>query len=222
LTAVQAPKNLPPAAKQAKIVEWFRESMGVYTIKELEKILPSVGSINGMQVKDYLQALQDENQIRVEKIGSGNWYWSFKSDVKKIKEAILNSLKLDESKLVASLGDTQKQIEEETAKREEDDGMLEGGGVDRKGLGEAQEQLLKEMDVLDKELSVYSENSPAEVLRKVEEMQRLKDSAIKWTDNIESLEAFVVRLTGDRAQAAIFMQAACGDEYVAGEGLKEL
>jgi hypothetical protein len=175
-----------------------------------------------MQVKDYLQALQDENQIRVEKIGSGNWYWSFKSDAKKMKEAILNRLKLDESKLVASLADAQKHIEEEMAKREEDDEMLEGGRADTKGLAEAQEQLLKEMEFLDKELSVYSENNPAEVLRKIEEMQRLKDSALKWTDNIESLGAFVVNLTGDRAQAALFMQAACGDEYIAGEGLKEL
>jgi hypothetical protein len=201
-------------------VEWFRESMGVYTFKELEKFLPSVGSINGMQVKDYLQALQDENQIRVEKIGSGNWYWSFKSDAKKIKETVINNLTSDESRLVASLADTEKQIEEEMAKREEDERL--DGGIDRTALLDAHDKLLKEMDVLDKELSLYSDNDPAEVLRKVEEMQKLKDSAIKWTDNIECLQAFLINLTGDRAQAATIMQTACGDEWVVGEGLKEL
>jgi hypothetical protein len=196
--------------------------MGVYSFKELEKLLPSVGSINGMQVKDYLQALQDENQIRVEKIGSGNWYWSFRSDSKRSKEAILNNLKSEENKLVTSIADTEKQIEEEMAKQEEDDEMLEGGGIDRKALFETHEAFLKEMDILDKELSLYSANDPAEVLRKVADTQKLKDSAIRWTDKIESLETFLVNLTGDRAQAASYMQSACGDEYVIGEGLKEL
>lgn len=196
--------------------------MGVYTFKELEKLLPAVGSINGMQVKDYLQAVQDENQIRVEKIGSGNWYWSFKSEAKKAKENTINSIESEKSKLIATLSDTEKQIKEEMAQREENDGMLEGGGRDRKALLAAHETLLKETDDLDKALSVYSDGNPAEVLRKVGEMQKLKDSAIKWTDNIECLEALVINLTGDRAQAASIMQRACGDEYIVGEGLKEL
>ena len=204
------------------MVEWFRESMGVYTFKELEKLLPSVGSINGMQVKDYLQALQDENQIRVEKIGSGNWYWSFRSEAKKSKENTITSLTSEESKLRASLSDTDKQIKEEMAKRDEENEMLEGGGMDRKDLLQAQEALLKEAEDLDKALSVYSESNPAAVQQRAGEVQKLKGGAIKWTDNIECLEAFFIALTGDRAQAASIMQRACGDEYVVGEGLKEL
>ena len=222
LTSFKAPKNQPPAAKQAKIVEWFRESMGVYSFKELEKLLPAVGSISGMQVKDYLQALQDENQIRVEKIGSGNWYWSFKSEAKKTKEQLIHNLQLEEGKLMESLADTEQQIEKEMVKREEEDERPQGGGMDRKALLEAQETLLQEMEVLDRQLSAYSDNNPAELLRKAGEVQKMKDSAIKWTDNIECLETFVLTLTGDRTQAASIMQEACGDEYAMGEGLKEL
>lgn len=195
--------------------------MGVYTLKELEKLLPSVGSINGMQVKDYLQALQDESQIRVEKIGSGNWYWSFKSDAKKTKENIINSLQLEESKLAASTGDTERYIQEELARREEDDEMLEGGGKDREALLETHGTLLKEMEQLDKELALYSDNDPTEVLRKAEETKKLKHSAMVWTDNIESMESFMASLV-DRAQVADIMKTACGDEYVVGEGLTEL
>lgn len=195
--------------------------MGVYTFKELEKLLPAVGSISGMQVKDYLQALQDENHIRVEKIGSGNWYWSFKSEAKKAKENTINNLKSEEKKLQESLAGTEKQIEEEMAKRVEDDGRLVGG-VDRKALLQAQEKLLQEAEILDQELSAYSDNSPVEILRKAGEAKKLKDSAIRWSDNVECLEAMIIRLTGDRAQAANIMQTACGEEYVVGEGLKEL
>jgi hypothetical protein len=196
--------------------------MGVYSFKELEKLLPAVGSINGMQVKDYLQALQDENQIRVEKIGSGNWYWSFRSEARKTKENTIHTLKAEESKLIASLSDTKNQIQEEIAKRDEEDKMLEGGRMDRKALLQAHSVLLKETEGLDQALAIYSENDPAEVIRKAGEVQRLKDKTIRWTDNIECLEAFFVNLTSDRAQAVSIMQRACGEEYVAGEGLKEL
>lgn len=196
--------------------------MGVYSFKELEKLLPAVGSINGMQVKDYLQALQDDNQIRVEKIGSGNWYWSFRSEAKKAKENTIYTLTSEESKLIASLSDAKQRTREEMAKRDKEEEILEGGGVDRKALLQAHGELLKEAKGLDQALAIYSENSPAEVVRKAGEVQRLKDQTIRWTDNIEGLEAFLVNLTSDRAQAASIMQRACGEEYVAGEGLKEL
>jgi hypothetical protein len=81
---------------------------------------------------------------------------------------------------------------------------------------------LKEMEVLDKELACYSDSDPAEILSKVEENKRLKASAIRWTDNIESLESFLMTLTNDKNRTAEFMQSACGDEYVLGEGLKDL
>jgi hypothetical protein len=196
--------------------------MGVYTIKDLDKFLPAVAGINQMQVKDYVQALQDENLIRVEKIGSGNWYWCFTSDAKKSKENSINNLKSEESKLMTLIADTEKQIEEEMAKREGDDEVLEKGGMDRKALLKAHDTLLKEMELLNKELALYSDDDPTEVLRKVEETKKLKQSAFRWTDNIESMETFITNLIGDRAKAAEAMASACGDEYVAGEGLKDL
>ena len=222
LTWLQAPKNLPPAAKQAKILDWFKETMCVYTLKELEKLLQSVGSINGMQVKEYLQALQDENLIRVEKIGSGNWYWCFMSDAKKTKENILNSLEADENKLNTAIAEAEKQIEEELAKREEETEMQEENGLDRNVLLETHDVLLKEMQTLVEGLACYSDNDPAEVLHKIDGTLRLKDSAIRWTDNIEAMESFFTNLTGDRAHTAQLMYSACGDEYVVGEGLKDL
>jgi hypothetical protein len=196
--------------------------MGVYTLKELDKLLPSVASINSMQVKDYLQALQDENQIRVEKIGSGNWYWCFKSDAKKSKEKILNNLKSEEDRLTSSIKDTEIKIEAAMARREDDEEMLEGGGMTRNALLETYQALLKDSDVIDKGLALYSDKDPADVLRKMEETKKLKMSAIRWTDNIESMESLINNLTGDRAQTSLIMQQACGSEYVDGEGLKEL
>lgn len=196
--------------------------MGVYTLKELEKLLQSVASINGMQVKEYLQALQDEYLIRVEKIGSGNWYWCFLSDAKKRKENMLSGLIAEEGKLKEGIAEAERAYEDEMKARETEDGAAETGGVDRKTLIIAYEDLTKEMENLDRGLACYSENDPAEVLEKIEETKRLKDSAIRWTDNIDAMESFFGNITGDRVKTGELMMAACGDEYILGEGLKDL
>lgn len=197
--------------------------MNVFTLKELEKTLASVASIHAMQVKEYLQSMQDENLIRVEKIGSGNWYWCFTSDAKKAKENMLNKLKAEERAMTTAIAEAERNLEEEMARREDDDdNLLEGNGMDRKALLEAHGLLVKETEALDKELACYSDNDPAEIQRKIVENKRLKDSAIRWTDNIESMESYIGTLVMDRTQLETIMLAACGDEYVAGEGLKDL
>ena len=208
--------------KQEKKVEWFQETLGVYSMSHLEKLLPSIASINKMQVKDYVEALKDENLIRTEKIGIGNWYWCFRSDAKKTKENALIRLRIEESSLSHNIAEIKKQIEEEMGKRAEDDEMLEDDGMDRKALLEAHETLLRELEILNKGLTGYIDNDPAEVERKVVEMKKFKQSAMRWTDNIESLECFITNVSGDRAQTAEIMHRTCGDEYVPGEGLKEL
>jgi len=222
LTAQQAPKNLPPAAKSAKILTWFQETMGVYTLKELEKLLPAVASINGMQVKEYLQGLQDEYQIRVEKIGSGNWYWCFLSDATKQKENMLSGLRAEEDKLKSGIAEAERALEEDLRARAKEDTLAEESGVDRNALIAAREELLRELEGLDKALTCYSENDPVAVARKIEETKRLRDSAIRWTDNIEAMECFFDNVTHDRNKTGELMALACGDEYVVGEGLKEL
>ena len=185
--------------------------MGVYTLKDLEKFLPSIASINQMQVKDYLQALTDESLIRCEKIGSGNWYWCFMSDAKKSKENIINGLRGEEGRLVEAIREMERGIEEEIVKQREDEEMLDVGGMDRKRLLEIHEGLVSKIEGLDRELALYCDNDPAEVMRKIEETKMLKESAVKWTDNIESMYSHLVSIS-DRDTAAGAMLQACGDE----------
>jgi len=176
--------------------------MEAYNLKELEQRIPkAIAGVNQMQVKEFLQALADENQIKVEKIGSGNWYWSFRSDAKKMREATINSLKAEEDRMIATIADNERQIEEEMAKRQEDDEMIDNGGLDRKALMEAHEALMKEKEALDNELALYSDSDPTEVLKKMEETEKLKKSAKRWTDNIDSLGSYLVNsLSVERGQ----------------------
>jgi hypothetical protein len=77
-----------------------------------------------MHVKDYLQALADDNKIRVEKIGSGNWYWSFLSDEKKAKDSALEKAQDEFNKINATVAELQAKVDEAGAARAEDEDIL--------------------------------------------------------------------------------------------------
>ncbi|KAI6249921.1 Meiotic coiled-coil protein 7 [Erysiphe necator] len=218
-------KNLPPTAKLSKVLEYLKSTMEVFTLKELEKIMQSVASVNQMQAKDYLQALLDENLIRMEKIGSGNWYWCFTSDAKRNREKVMNNLQVEQSHLVELLAATDHNIALEMSRRENYDknnDVSENNLNNRQFLLETYDELVKESACLSKELECYCEYNPMEMKRKVDETKRFKDSALLWTNNIESLECYLAPLLSDRVRQAEIMHAMCGNEYVVGEGLREL
>lgn len=180
-----------------------------------------------MQVKDYIQTLLDESQIRVEKIGSGNWYWSFVTDAKKDKEKMLQGCKEEETKLKSAIEVAERDIEEEEEKRLDDDEMLVDGegiqGMDRKELLRVKEMLKGKKENMETELMGYRQNDPAEVLRKKKEIEKLKEGAERWTDNIEALMGYLKKSAGmDKSQIAGVMEQVCGDEWISGDGLKEL
>jgi len=63
LITSQAPEIAADTPKQAAILTWFHKTAVAHYIEDLEKALPSIASINGIQTKDYLQTLSDDNKI---------------------------------------------------------------------------------------------------------------------------------------------------------------
>ena len=211
---MQPPKGLSAAQKQAAAVTWLRNSRTVHSIKELEKAFPSVASVNGMQLKDFVTSLQNENMITVEKIGSGNWYWNFASDEVRKREAALEDLNKKKQ-------DCEKAIEASKA---------ELGKIARTEEEKAEhQQLMAELESekaevaeLDAELDGFRDGDPAELERKRKDANDLKTAAECWTDNIYILESQLAeRMGGDREALDNFKKSTYGDEYVEGEGLKE-
>lgn len=189
----------------------------MHSIKDLEKSLPAVASINVATVKEYLQALTDEGKLRVEKIGSGNWYWSFMSEEKKNRENIRDKLREEKAKADAAVEELKAKIKEASAARDGD------GEEGRQELVEMHAQLQSEVQALRAELATYSENDPMEVVRRKEEVEACKVRAGTWTDNIYMLEAYLREVTGgDREQIEGIRAMFYGREYVEGEGLREL
>ncbi|KAL4804441.1 meiotic nuclear division protein 1 [Aspergillus unguis] len=188
-------------------------------------MLPSVASINSIQVKDYIQELTDDGKIRVEKIGSGNWYWCFGGDEKKERERQLSQLRKDVERVRASL--KRAHADAAVRKKARDKEMGAGG---KKGEGEWTE-LMERKKALEQErnrlqaewtaISTTGEGKGVgQMKEEIEEFQRL---AQQWTDNIYVLEEYVRKLTGGDREVMQAVQRECyGDEYVEGEGLREL
>ena len=182
-------------------------------------MLPSVASINGMQVKEYMQALSDEGQIRVEKIGSGNWYWSFLSEERRAREEVIVQLGKEREKLRSGVEMLREKLRVVEMGRGKDE---EGGGQGRAELLLAYESGKEEVEVLRRELDGYKDGDPEEVVRKRVEVEGLKLKAARWTDNVYCLEEYLRKVTGgDREVVENVRRTYYGDDYVEGEGLRE-
>jgi hypothetical protein len=222
LTSPVKPPKLPKSAKQDLILTHLRATGTCHTLKDLEKTLPSVASINGIQVKEYIQALTDEGQLRVEKIGSGNWYWAFCSDEKHERERQLARMRTDVEKTRKSCADAEAGLAAETLRREQDTNEDEGqrgslmarkaelqAAVDRVRSTEAQ---------LTGRLNLLNDKGTKQVQ---EEIAGFRQEALQWTDNIYILEGYMHKLSGDRQMVDSLLRECYGDEYVDG-GLDEL
>lgn len=192
-----------------------------YNFKDLEKTIPSVASINGMLVKDYLQALQDDDKIKVEKIGSVNWYWSFPGDDKKRKEAELQKVESERDKAAAAVADLRQKVEVATSARVEDD---ETALARRQELVGRQAELRQKIDGAGQQLSRYRDSDPVEMEKSRARIASLRADAELLTDHILNMESWFKEQSGGEREAMNGMRRTFyGDEFDEEEqGLREL
>ncbi|KAI9700561.1 MAG: hypothetical protein M1820_006715 [Bogoriella megaspora] len=227
---IVAPKTTTNATKLNSIITYFHQTSVAHSLRDLEKALPSIASINGMQVKDYLQALQDENKIHVEKIGSGNWYWSFAGEEKANKSKILEATRAENEKVKKVVEDLKKRVDEMEKERADESGeneeMVDGtrSSRGRNGLAERMHALERDVNGLQKELETYAESDPVEMDRKKRVVEEMKKGAEKWTDDICGLEGWLKEhMGGDREQFLALKRQTYGDEFdEEDEGLREV
>ncbi|KAL6708661.1 hypothetical protein ACN47E_002357 [Coniothyrium glycines] len=221
-----APKTQPNAQKSATILAWFQRTAQAHSIRDLEKTLPQVSSITGMQVKDYLQALSDDNKIRVEKIGSGNWYWSFPSDEKKAKEATLSTAREEHAKISTIVLELQAKANDARMARTEDKDLLIETGGGRETLSAKHGHLTSEIEKLRTELIAYSEQDSVSIEKKTAATQQLVLDAEKHTDQILHMEGWLKQRlggVGNEDTTMTILKSFYGDEFDEEEqGLREL
>ncbi|KAF8454067.1 meiotic nuclear division protein 1, partial [Kalaharituber pfeilii] len=193
----------PSPAKLSAILKFFHTSLTAHPLKDLEKSLPTTSGISSMQVKDVLQALVDENLIRVEKIGSGNWYWAFAGDERKRRMQVLKALGEEREGLKRVTEQLKDMVEREATRVREENGGGEMGDlaqpIKRVGVLKAKKAKLEE------ELAGWRDGDPTEVERRRGLVKDTKDAVNAVTDNIYTLLAFVRNMCGNDKDAMQFI-----------------
>ena len=241
--STQPPKSGPSQAqKQEMILAYFRRSRTCHTLKELEKALPPVASINSMTVKDVIKELTDENKVRVEKIGSGNWYWCWAGEEARQKKNVIAQLesvrpyphlpiigfpisailsrqiRAEKTKIETSIAESQERLD-----RVSEEQSAVQADPERQQL----QQQLGPLEAEVKALTTEKEEWENAIAGGVEGMQAdieiLKRETADATDNILILEAYITKLAGgDRQTLEAIRQECYGGLYVEGEGLAEI
>jgi len=179
-----------------------------------------------MQVKDYVQALADDGLLCADKIGSGNWYWSFPRDACLAKRAELAKAEAERERLGAVRAQLTAEVEAVERERREGDGEggLVGAAGERDGLIAMRAALDAELQGLRAELAAYREQDPAEVERQRDLAARRKVEAEAFTEKILCMEAwFKKQAGGDKGLLLSMKQMWYGDEFDEEElGLREL
>ena len=226
------PKTNCNPVKLNSIVSYLQRSRVAHNIKDLEKHLPGVASINGMQVKgdqllshlgatryltgpvDSLQALSNENKINVEKIGSGNWYWSFPSQELKNRQKALEDASSAYDKAKAVVEDLQHKIAEVASQRQEE------AEVSEDSIPETHEELVAmkstldlEFKALSKELATYSDYDPTGLERKATESNKFRRDVEQYTDDIYAMEGWFKRQGVNEECLSSLRASLYGDQY---------
>lgn len=155
----------------------------------------------------------DENKVRCEKIGSGNWYWSFPSADKISKQKLLNDAQAAHDKANAVVQDLRSKIAEKAAKlEEEEEEMLDNPGESREDVMTVKIEAEKELKTLQAELATFSENDPTELENKKNEAKVYYKEADECSDQIYSLETWVKDNSSAEAVSEL-RKLIYGDEY---------
>ncbi|KAI2792450.1 hypothetical protein POX_b02488 [Penicillium oxalicum] len=217
------PPKLSRSEKLDLILTHLQSTRTCHTLKDLEKSLPAVASINSIQVKEFIQALTDENQIRVEKIGSGNWYWCFGSDERQDRQRQLTRVEADVDKARKGCADAEADLAAELARRQQE-GDDSSCDAEREILQVQKIHLHEDIRRLGKiDTSPVDAVGSKSVSQLQTELAGFHQQALQWTDNIYILEEYLCKLAGgDREMVDELLRQCYEDEYVEGEGLREL
>ncbi|CAD6564543.1 MAG: Meiotic nuclear division protein 1 [Cyphobasidiales sp. Tagirdzhanova-0007] len=169
-------KGLSADEKAAKLLDWFHSTKEFYSIKEVEKAGAKATGISSMVIKDVLQSLLDEGQLNFEKIGTSNYYWGYPG--------------ASAAKLRSEYESAQISFEDAERKLRDTQEAYEKLKTHRQGLLKEYYAKQKELDDIDAALSEFSQGDPALYEQKKKDMEAMKESALRWTDQISALICF--------------------------------
>ncbi|CEG39552.1 Protein involved in meiotic recombination/predicted coiled-coil protein [Plasmopara halstedii] len=180
-------KGVSLQEKRERILRIYHESKEVFNLKEVEKLGSKAGVVL-QTVKDVNQALVDDALVDCDKIGSGNYFWSFPSKLSQSRKRKLSELEQCRQARQEKLDRVKEKIEEQQALRSDSDERIQK----LKRL----EELKVKVESLRNTMQHLAENDPA-ILEDLEcKVGIAKEGADRWTDNVFTLKSWVVKKRG--------------------------
>ncbi|KTW27100.1 hypothetical protein T552_02592 [Pneumocystis carinii B80] len=166
-------KGLSLAEKRARLEELFHESKEFFQLKEIEKKGYQEKKIVIQSIKDILQSLVDDGIVKMDKIGTSNYFWSFPSEARQSRQHRITTMEKQLETLQAETQTLQNKISEETSQRK--DSQLRTSLL--KNVSEKEK---KHTEILAK-LECYRDSDPSIIEAKEKAIQIAKEAANRWT-----------------------------------------
>nr|XP_019014721.1 uncharacterized protein I206_00807 [Kwoniella pini CBS 10737]OCF53502.1 hypothetical protein I206_00807 [Kwoniella pini CBS 10737] len=166
-------RGLSMEEKKMKMLEIFHETAEFYSLKELEKIAPKTKGIVVQSVKEVLDDIISDGFVQMDKIGTGNYFWSLPSAAGATKQALLAKNKKELEAINEKIKEVQADIEDAEKGREDT--------PDRRNLIAQLNGLNETSSSLKKELSAFGAADPIKYEKKSKAIQVCKNSAVQWT-----------------------------------------
>ncbi|KDO18496.1 hypothetical protein SPRG_16172 [Saprolegnia parasitica CBS 223.65] len=170
--------------KRDRILKLYHESLDVFNLKEVEKLGSKAGVVL-QTIKDVNQALVDDNLVDTDKIGAGNYFWSFPSKAVQQRKRKLEDLEARRDDLRAKLTHVQSSVAKHQSLQTQSDDRAERL---------AQLSALKtQADDMQKKIALLQENDP-DLLKKLDAKAKVaKEGVDRWTDNVFNLKSWVIK-----------------------------
>ncbi|KAJ3070992.1 Meiotic nuclear division protein 1 [Podochytrium sp. JEL0797] len=174
-------KPLTQDEKKTKLLELFHESRDVWALKDLEKVASKEKGIVLNTVKEILDMLVSDGFVNSEKIGSGNYFFSFPGAAAATKKRQLQDLETEVATAKKTKVTLEKDIEDATKGREATE--------ERSTLLAALKESESRSQGLKTELLQFKDCDPALIGAKEKAAKLAKAAANRWTDNIFCLQS---------------------------------
>jgi nitrogen fixation-related uncharacterized protein len=172
--------------KRQCLLKIYYDSGQPFNLKEIEKEGSKVGVVQQM-IKEVNQSLVDDSMVMNDKIGSGVFFWSFKS--KQYQDLVIQTQKIDNmieraEENVKILGEMKEAAE------------VNRCDIDRDVKIARLKQLQQEEIELNTIIEESKRNDPEEINRINKLGDANRDSANRWVDNTYAVKSFLTKKRG--------------------------
>ena len=196
-------KGKSVADKREIILQIFHDEKKPFLLKDIEKIASKKGVVL-QSVHEILNSLVDDDLVKMDKIGTTNWYWSFPSDHATKLEQNWNQCDEALKQLAKELKQLDEDIENEKSKNKEND--AESSAQDRKNAEMALQAAKDENAKVLKELAKLQESNPELQESVAKGVDTMRLAADRWTDNLFLVKSWVDKKMGDKEQTKVFFK----------------